>query len=179
MVAGAASEKAAMNQTTMELRSDRELIITRVFNGPARLVFEAYTRPEHVRRWWAPRSHGVSVVACEADVRVGGRYRYVLRKNSGGPDIAFSGIYTEVTAPTRVVFTSVFEPMADAGAVVCTVTFTERDGRTEMVSYEVYPSKEARDATIASGMEHGMREAMDQLEDLIASLIAGLPRPSV
>jgi uncharacterized protein YndB with AHSA1/START domain len=170
MVAGTASEKAAMNQTTMEVRSDRELVITRTFNGPAQLVFEAFTRPEHVRRWWAPKSRNVSVVLCEADVRVGGRYRYVLRKNTGGDDIAFSGVYTEVTPPSRLVFTCVFEPLADAGAVVQTVTFTERDGRTEMVSHEVYPSKEARDAALATGMEHGMREAMDQLDDLIVSL---------
>ena len=157
------------NRTTMELRSDREIVIARTFNGPARVVFEAWTRPELVRRWWAPSSHEVSVVSCDADVRVGGRYRYVLRKVGAEP-FGFSGEYTEVTPHTRLVYTQFFEPMMEAGAVIVTVTFDERGGKTHLVSHELYPSKEARLAAVESGMEHGMREAMDQLDALVESL---------
>ncbi|MGO4712973.1 SRPBCC family protein [Bradyrhizobium sp. 2TAF24] len=158
-----------VNQTSMELKSDREIIITRTFNAPPRIVFDAWTRPELVRRWWAPISRGVSVVLCEADVRVGGSYRYVLRTDAGD-EFGFSGQYSEVTPHSRLAYTQVFEPMAAAGAVVVTVTFEDRDGRTALVSHEVYPSKEAREAAVGSGMEHGMREAIEQLEVLVASL---------
>ena len=157
------------NLTTMELGPDREIVITRTFNGPARIVFDAWTRPELVRRWWAPKTHGVTLASCEADVRVGGRYRYVLQPE-GGEAFAFSGEYTEVTPHTRLVYTQAFEPMADAGHVVVTVSFEERDGKTHLVSHELYPSREARDAALESGMESGMRETMDQLDELVASL---------
>jgi uncharacterized protein YndB with AHSA1/START domain len=162
-----ANDPAAPSATSMELRSDREIVITRTFAAPARLVFEAWTRPELVRRWWAPRSHGVSVVSCEADVRAGGRYRYVLGRQ--GQELGFSGHYTEVNPPSRLVYTQIFEPAAAAGEVVVTVTFDEHDGRTRLVAHEVYPSKEAREAALASGMEHGMRETMDQLAALLAA----------
>jgi uncharacterized protein YndB with AHSA1/START domain len=168
---------AAANETTLSLEGDREIVITRTFNGPARIVFEAWTRPEHVRRWWAPRSRGVSLTACDADVRVGGRYRYVARLDRGG-EFAFTGRYVEVAPPSRLVYTEVFEPTA-AGAkpddpeVVVTVSFEERDGRTHVVSRSLCPSKDVRDAIIASGMEHGMRESMDQLDALVASRAAG------
>jgi uncharacterized protein YndB with AHSA1/START domain len=167
-------EAAAMDQTSMELRGDREIVIERTFNGPARIVFDAWTRPELVRRWWAPKTRRVSVVDCEADVRAGGYYRYVLRLASGN-QFAFSGKYTEVTSPTRLVYTQIFEPTA-AGAqpgdpeVIITVTFDERDGKTHMVSRSLCPSKDVRDAIIASGMEGGMRETMDLLDELVASL---------
>ena len=171
---GGRSEAALMNLTTMTLEGDREIVITRTFNGPARIVFDAWTRPELVRRWWAPKSRGVSIVACDADVRVGGSYRYVLRLKSGS-DIAFSGTYTEVAPPARLVYTEIFEPTAagtqpDEVGIVITVTFDERDGKTNMTSRSMCPSKEIRDAIIASGMEHGMRETMDQLDELVASL---------
>jgi uncharacterized protein YndB with AHSA1/START domain len=167
-------EAAAMDQTSMELRGDREIVIERAFNGPARIVFDAWTRPELVRRWWAPKTRRVSVVDCEADVRAGGYYRYVLRLASGN-QFAFSGKYTEVTPPTRLVYTQIYEPTA-AGAqpgdpeVIITVTFDERDGKTHMVSRSLCPSKDVRDAIIASGMEGGMRETMDLLDELVASL---------
>src|SRR5258705_6618823 len=96
--------KPEANPTSMELRGDRELVITRTFNGPPRIVFDAWTRPELVRRWWAPAALGVTIVSCDADVRVGGTYRYVLR-NSGGGEVAFSGTYTEGAPPTRLVYT--------------------------------------------------------------------------
>ncbi|HET6764956.1 MAG TPA: SRPBCC family protein [Longimicrobiaceae bacterium] len=157
------------NRTTMELLGDRDLVIERTFNAPPQVVFDAWTRPELVRRWWAPRSRGVSLSACDADVRPGGAYRYVLHRD-GQPDFAFSGIYTEVTPPSRLVYTQVFEPMRDAGEVVVTVTFHEHEGRTRMVSHEVYPSAEVRAGALASGMEHVMRETMDQLDELVATL---------
>ncbi len=169
MDAGKENEVAAMNATTMELRSDREIIITRMFNAPARIVFDAWTKPELVRRWWAPKSHGVVVALCEADIRVGGDYRYVLRQ-AGGDEFGFSGQYSEVTPHSRLVYTQIFEPMANAGAVIVTVTFDERAGKTYLTSHEMYPSKAAREAALAAGMEHGMRESMDQLDNLVASL---------
>lgn len=158
-----------MSETSMELKGDREIVIVRTFRAPPRLVFEAYTKPEHVKRWWAPKSLGCEITSCEADVRVGGRYRYVTR--AGDQELAFSGTYTEVLAPERLVYTQVFEPMADAGQAVVTVTFEDHDGATRLVSHEVYPSAEARDAALASGMEHGMRETMRQLDELLASMV--------
>lgn len=160
---------APRNHTTLEIVADDELVITRTFNGPPHIVFDAYTNPAHVRRWWAPKSRGVTLVSVEAEVRVGGSYRYVLQAGEH-PPFAFYGTYSEVVAPTRVVYTQFFEPMADGGAATCTVEFGEVDGKTRMVSRERYPSKEAMQAAISSGMEVGMRETMDQLDDLVASL---------
>jgi len=157
-----------MNKTSMELKEDRELVISRTFNGPPRIVFDAYTRAELVKRWWAPKSHG-EIVDCTAEVRVGGKYRYAMR-TPDGTDVAFSGRYLEITPPSRLVYTQVFEQMADAGEMTITVTFEELGGKTLLVSREVYPSKEARDSALESGMEHGMKEAMDQLDVLVASL---------
>lgn len=169
-----AHEAAAMNQTSMELEGDRDFVISRTFNGPARIVFDAYTKPELVQRWWAPKSLGDAVLECEADVRVGGGYRYVMR-GASGEAFAFSGKYTEVTAPTRLVFTQLFEPTASGTAegeegLVITVTFEERNGKTHLVSHARCPSSEVRDMILASGMEHGMRETMDQLDELVATL---------
>ena len=108
------SDGAVMNHTTMDLEGDREIVIRRAFNGPARIVFDAWTNPELVRRWWAPKSHRVSVASCEAEVRAGGHYRYVLELASGDR-FAFSGRYLEVTPSSRLVYTEIFEP---AGAAV-------------------------------------------------------------
>lgn len=169
MLEKSTTEAAPKNQTTMDLVGDREIVIARTFNGPARIVFDAWTRADFVKRWWAPKSHGVTLTGCDADVRVGGAYRYVMRLNTGD-EIAFSGEYREVSPPTRLVYTQIFEPMAAAGAVVITVTFEERNGKTNLVAREVYPSKEAREGALGSGMEHGMRETMDQLDELVATL---------
>lgn len=111
----------------------------------------------------------VSIVGCDADVRVGGKYRYLLKLDTGD-EIGFFGRYTEVAPHSRLVYTQIFEPMADAEEVVVTVTLDERDGRTHLVSHELYPSKEVRGAALESGMEHGMRETMDQLDELVAAL---------
>ncbi|NVJ08918.1 SRPBCC family protein [Myxococcus sp. AM001] len=157
-----------MSLTSVELESDRTIVISRKFNAPARIVFDAWTRADLVKRWWAPKALCVTMASCEADVRVGGGYRYVLRNPDGG-EVAFSGQYTEITPPSRLVYTQVFEPMADAGSVTITVTFDERDGKTHMVSRELYPSKEVREAVLASGMEHGLRETMEQLDALVSS----------
>jgi uncharacterized protein YndB with AHSA1/START domain len=156
------------NETKVERRTDRELVLTRTFNGPARIVFEAWTKPELLKRWWAPCSLGVTLIECEADVRVGGTYRYAF-----GPDaehlMVFSGRYLEVTPHTRLVYTQLFEPQRKAGAAVITATFEEVDGRTHFVAVERYPSRTALDGALAAGMEHGVRETMEQLEALIAS----------
>jgi uncharacterized protein YndB with AHSA1/START domain len=157
------------NETTVQIASDRELVISRTFNARPAVVFDAWTRADLVKRWWAPARLDVEVVSVDADVRVGGAYRYVLRKRGDAP-FAFSGEYREVTPASRLVYTQIFEPMREAGAVVVTVTFADVGGRTALVSRERYPSKEALDVTLATGMEGGMRETMDQLDALVASL---------
>jgi uncharacterized protein YndB with AHSA1/START domain len=171
MDGGKASETTRpRNQTTMQLEGDRELIITRSFNARPALVFQAWTDAALVRRWWAPRSRGVSMVRCDADVRVGGTYRYVLRRDDGtGGDLAFSGEYRELTPPSRLVYTQLFEPYP-GDPVIVTVTFEDQAGKTRMVSHELYPSAAVRAAVLESGMEHGMRETMDQLDALLPTL---------
>jgi uncharacterized protein YndB with AHSA1/START domain len=151
------------------VQGERTLLIERSFRAPPRVVFEAWTNPELVARWWAPRSRCVEIVRCDADGRVGGAYRYVLRAEGREP-FAFSGVYQEIVAPTRLVYTQIFEPMAHAGAVVVTATFTEREGRTDLRSEEVYPSQEALEAALAAGMEHGARETLDLLDELVVTL---------
>lgn len=172
MVVRNGSEPAPVNRTTLERVSEREIVITRTFNGPARIVFDAWTKPELLQRWWAPRSLGVTLFQCDADVRVGGSYRYVFGRDRESA-MAFSGTYTEVAPPSRLVYTQIFEAMRDAGDAIVTVAFDEQRGRTRLVLRGLYPSKQALDATIASGMEHGMRETMEQLEHLVASALAG------
>lgn len=161
--------------TTMELKSDREIVIARVFRAPAKLVFEAWTNADLVRQWWAPRSRGVEMVECTADVRIGGKYRYVLRH--GQDSFAFSGSYTEIHPSSRLVYTQIFEAFPGP-PVIITVTFEDRpDGKTQLVSHELYPDAQTREAALASGMESGMRETMNQLDDMVASLVAARPAP--
>jgi uncharacterized protein YndB with AHSA1/START domain len=172
---GAGKGSDIMSRTNVELRGDRDIVVTRTFDAPARIVFDAFTKPELVRRWWAPRSLGVSLLSCEADVRPGGHYRYVFATDPSEP-MAFSGRYTDVKSPSRLVYTQVFEPTADpvaiapGGEVIVTVTFEEHDGRTHMTSHEVYPSAEVRQAVLETGMEKGMRESMDQFDELVREL---------
>ena len=136
------SEPAPMkNRTTVERKSERELVVTRTFNGPARIVFEAWTKPELFKRWWVPKSIGVSLLSCEMDVRVGGRYRLVFGHGASEP-MAFFGRYLEVTPHSRLVWTN--EEGGDGGAVT-TVTFEEKGGKTLLVMHDLYPSKEALD----------------------------------
>ena len=157
------------NRTTVERKSERELVTTRTFNGPARIVFEAWTKPELFRRWWAPKSSGTSLLSCEMDVRVGGRYRIEFGQEASN-SMAFFGRYIEVTPHSRLVWTN---DESDDGAVT-TVTFEERDGKTLLVLHERYPSKEALDAAI-EGMEGGMPEQFEQLDELLVTL-AGAAR---
>ncbi len=154
--------------TTLELPSDTEILITRSFQAPARIVFEAVTRPEHIRRWWAPKSRG-EMTKCAVDLRVGGEWRFAMRTNHG-MEVEFYGTYREIDAGTRIVQTEIFAPFPDVVAVV-TLTLTERDGCTTLTSRSVYPSKEIRDQVIGSGMEDGMRESYRQLTDVVASLM--------
>jgi uncharacterized protein YndB with AHSA1/START domain len=151
------------NRTKVERKSDRELVITRTFNAPARIVFAAWTTPELLKRWWAPKSMGVTLVSCEADVRTGGKYRFELSHQ--GSTMVFFGKYIEVTPNARLVWTN---EESDDGAVT-TVTFEEKAGKTLLVMHELYPSKEALDASIA-GMEGGMSETFTQLDELLVTL---------
>ena len=156
------------NRTTVERKSERELVLTRTFNGPARIVFDAWTKPELLKRWWAPKSTGVSLLSCEADVRTGGRYRFEIGHGASKP-MAFFGRYIEVTPHSRLVWTN---EESEAGAVT-TVTFEENAGQTLLVLHELYPSKEALDAAIAGmegGMECGMDETFGQLDELLIML---------
>ena len=159
------------NRTTVERRSERELVITRTFNGSARIVFDAWTKPELLERWWAPRSSGLSLLSCEADVRAGGTYRFVFGHGASKP-MEFFGRYLEVTPHSRLVWTN---EEGGHGGPVTTVTFEERGGKTLLVVHELYPSKEALDAA-AAGMEGGMGETFEQLEELLVALGASAGR---
>jgi uncharacterized protein YndB with AHSA1/START domain len=168
-VTGGSEMDVPRNRTTVERTSDRELVVTRTFNAPARILFDACTKPELLKRWWAPKSHGVTMFSCEAEVRVGGSYRYVFGRDASQP-MAFSGVYKEVVPWSRVVTTQIFEQMRSAGEAIVTATLEEKDGKTRLVLHALYPSKEALDGAIASGMERGMRESHEQLEELVATL---------
>lgn len=152
--------------TTLSTPSDREIVITRVFNAPCRLVFEAWTRPEHVRHWYGPADLTLSV--CQIDLRPGGSYRYVLR-DASGQQYAFSGVYREVVPYTRLVYTDSFEAMPGHEALV-TLTFEEHDGKTKLVSRSLYQTVEDRDGHISSGMEEGMKETLSRLEEHLQTL---------
>ncbi len=161
------SEPSPMkNRTTVERKSERELVVARTVNGPARLVFEAWTKAELLERWWVPKSAGVSLLSCEADVRVGGRYRLVFGHGASEP-MAFYGRYIEVTPHSRLVWTN--EESGVDGAVT-TVTFEEKAGKTLVVMSDLYPSKGALDAALASGMEAGTHETFEQLDELVVTL---------
>ena len=153
------------NNATVERKSERELVVTRTVNGPARIVFEAWTKPELLERWWAPKSFPISLLSCETDVRVGGRYRLVFGYE--GSTMEFFGRYLEVTPHSRLVWTN---DEGDDGGTVTTVTFEETGGRTLLVVHDLYPSKEALDVAIASGSTSGMPEALEQLDDLLVHL---------
>jgi uncharacterized protein YndB with AHSA1/START domain len=150
-------------ETTTEQTSDRELVTTRIVNGPARLVFEAWTKPELFQRWWAPRSSGMAIVSCAMDVRVGGGYRLEIRHPSAPAPMPFFGRYLEVTPNARLVWTN---DESDGGPVT-TVTFEEVGGKTRVVVHDLFPSREAFEA--ARGAEAGLPEQFDQLDELLAT----------
>ena len=149
------------NGTSVERKSELELVVTRTVNAPARLVFEAWTRAELFRQWWVPKSYGLNLLSCELDARVGGQYRLVFRHEDS--TMEFFGTYLEVTPHSRLVWTN---DEGDGGQTVTTVTFDEDDGKTLLVVHDRYPSKEA----LESGATEALPETLDQLEELLASL---------
>ena len=156
------------NRTAVGRKSERELVVTRTLNGPARLVFEAWTNPKLFRQWWVPKSLGMSLLSCEMDVRVGGKYRLVFA-HEASESMAFFGTYLEVTPPSRLAWTN--EEGGDDGPVT-TVTFEERDGKTLIAMHELYPSKEALDAA-GTGAADATVETFAQLDELLLTLGAG------
>jgi uncharacterized protein YndB with AHSA1/START domain len=154
------------NSTTTERTSGREVVTTRSFNGPARIVFEAWTRPELLMRWWAPKSLGISFISCEIDARTGGSYRFVFGHSASEQPMAFFGRYIEVTPPSRLVWTN--EEGGEGGAIT-TVTFEESDGETLVVMHDLYPSKEALDEAIASESMGDYSETFTQLDELLSA----------
>ena len=154
------------NRTTVERTSDRELVVTRTFNGPARLVFEAWTKPELFRQWWVPKSMGMSLGSCEMDVRVGGKYRLEFEPDA----VAFFGTYLEVTPHSRLVWTN---EEGGEGGPVTTVTFEEKGGKTLLVVHELHSSKEALDAA-GTGAADAMVETFAQLDELLDTLGASV-----
>jgi len=154
------------SRTTVERTSDRELVATRTVDAPARLVFEAWTKPELVMRWWAPASFGITFLSCEIDARTGGSYRFVFGHPASEQPMAFFGRYIEGTPPSRLVWTNEEE---DDGAVT-TVTFEEKDGRTRVVVHDLYPSKDALDGAVASGNTGAWPEQFEALDDLLTTL---------
>ena len=164
MVVGSAANSHTFSVTTP---SDQEIRMTRLFDAPRHLVFEAMTRPEHVKRWWGCLGDGYSVPVCEIDLRVGGRWRFVNRHPKG--EAAFRGEYREVTPPGRVVFTEIFEDFPDVESVV-TAELADESGKTRLTATVWYPSTEVRDMVMKSGMSTGAGISYDRLEDLVAEL---------
>jgi uncharacterized protein YndB with AHSA1/START domain len=157
------------NSTTVERNSERELVVTRTFDAPPHIVFEAWTKPELIKRWWTAKSIGMSFVSCEADVRTGGTYRFVFSHPAFEQPMAFFGRYVEVTPNARIVWTN---EESDDG-VVSTVTFEQKGDTTLLVLTELYPSKEALDEAIASGTSAtgAANEQFDQLDDILIALV--------
>jgi uncharacterized protein YndB with AHSA1/START domain len=147
--------------------SDREIVFTRLFDAPRRLVFEAMTKPEHVRRWWGILDDNHSLAVCDIDLRPGGAWRWVGRGPRG--EFAFRGVYREIAAPGRLVFTEIFEPFPDVESVVTSI-LTEEGGKTRLTVTAVYPSLEVRDSVLKTGMEKGAAISYDRLEEVAREL---------
>jgi len=154
---------AAMNRTNVQRKSDLELVVTRTFNAPAHIVFEAWSNPELFKQWWVPKSAGMSLVSCDMDVRTGGTYRLVFRHPAFDQPMAFFGTYKEVTPNKRIVWTN---EEGDEGAVT-TVTFEENDGKTLVTFHERYPTTAALEEALAGSAE-GLPEQFAQLDELLA-----------
>ncbi len=167
MVAKSDSES---RRTTVQKKSEREVVVMRTFDAPARLVFEAWSRPELFKKWWVPHSMGMTLRSCEMDVRTGGTYRLVFGDDPANT-MAFFGSYLDVVANQRIVWTN--EESGDAGSVT-TVTFEERDGKTLLVMSELYPTKEALDEA-GTGAQEATHETFAQLDELLAELSAREP----
>ena len=164
MVVNSAANRDTFQVTTP---SDQEIRMTRLFDAPRRLVFEAMTKPEHVKQWWGRLGEGYSVPVCEIDLRPGGAWRFVNRHPKG--EAVFYGVYREIAAPERLVFTEIYEPFPDAESVVTSV-FTEENAKTRMTVTVLYPSMEVRDMVIKTGMAKGAAISYDRLEDLVSEL---------
>jgi uncharacterized protein YndB with AHSA1/START domain len=167
-----AATRSVANSETFQVTtpSDREIRMTRLFDAPRDLLFEAMTRPEHVTRWWGCLAQGYSVPVCEIDLRPGGAWRFVNRTPKGEL-VAFYGEYREIAPPERLVFTEIYEPFPDTVSVV-TSTLTEENGKTRLTVTALYPSLEVRDTVLKTGMEKGAALSYDQLEDVAAGLKA-------
>jgi len=148
--------------------SDEEIRLSRLFDAPRHLVFEAMTKPEHVKRWWGRLGEGYSVPVCEVDLRVGGAWRFVNRTPKGEL-VAFYGVYREIVPPERVVFTEIFEQFPDTESVVTSV-LTEENGKTRLTATVAYPSLQVRDMVLSTGMARGAATSYDRLEDVLAGL---------
>lgn len=160
---------AKTNELKVTLPSDLEIQLVREFDAPARLVFEASTKPEYVKQWWGP--HGTSLSVCEIDFRVGGEWRYVVR-NQDGSEAPFRGVYREIVAPERVSYSWIYDvPPFNQFEAIETVVLEERDGRTIATTTVVHQTKEARDGHVQSGMERGAAETLDRLEALLAKMV--------
>jgi uncharacterized protein YndB with AHSA1/START domain len=157
---------STQERTTMERTSERELVVTRTIDGPAHIVFDAWTKPELMQRWWVPKSVPITLLSVEMDVRVGGTYRFVFQVDPT-TTMDFFGRYLEVSPPSRLVWTN---EEGDGDAVVTTVTFDEDDGRTRVVVHDLYPSKDALDDAITSESIPGWAEQFDQLDELLLEL---------
>jgi uncharacterized protein YndB with AHSA1/START domain len=156
---------ALQHELNLTLPSDREISMTRVFNAPASVLFDVWTKPEHVRKWYGVRQTTVTV--CDIDLRVGGAWRWVVTRN--GMEVAFSGVFREIDPPRRLQRTEVFEAMPGAESLV-TLTFDEKDGQTTLTLNMFFPSKQDRDGTLKSGMELGIKECFQKIDDLVATL---------
>jgi uncharacterized protein YndB with AHSA1/START domain len=160
------SSVANSDTFTVSTPSDREIRLTRLFDAPRHIVFEVFTKPEHVQRWWGQLGEGYSTLA-EGDVRVGGKWRYVARHPRG--EAEFYGVYRELSPPDRIVFTEIYAPFPD-GESVCTVVFTEEQGKTRMTLTAEYDSLATRDMVLKSGMEKGAALSYDRLEEVAKEL---------
>ena len=161
------ASRAANSDSFTVSTSDHEIRMTRLFDAPRLLVFEAMTKPEHVTQWWGRLGEGYSVPVCEIDLRPGGAWRFVNRHPRG--EAAFHGEYREITPPSRLVFTEIYEEFPDTVSVV-TSDFTDEGGKTRLTVTVQYPSRDVRDALVASGMAKGAGISYDRLEDLVAAL---------
>lgn len=162
-----ANREGETNRTEMKRTSDRETMVTRTINAPARIVFEAWTNSEHFKRWWTPKSYGMTIHSCEIDARTGGGYKLMISHPDYAPEpMPFFGRYLEVVPPTRLVWTN--EEGGEAGPIT-TITFEEKDGKTLMVMCDIYPTKEAPDTAMETGATGGFEETFDQLEAFLAA----------
>ncbi len=169
MDAGTSESTPMKNPTTAERKSDRELVVTRTFDAPVRLVYEAWTKPELFKRWWVPKASGMTLLSCDLDVRVGGKYRLEFAHPASPKPFEVFGKYLEVTPESRIVWTN---DEGDADGPVTTLTFEEKGSRTLVTVRDLYPTKEALEAAVASGSTSGLPAQLEQLDEFLGTLAA-------